>query len=173
VKRTDRRCKVLSCIKRCLGYAGRITQWAVAASEAHRSVGGAALLCSLSCSIANDRGQNRNPPELNSAARAGSSAVLSACSLRLAAAAIRLRLRLLQYFSLYGLQLQQSKQLQQCRLAANRTRRVSVTVLCYARIGLALSSTPPGLGTFLFSNYWLLLCSSSTSILLACVVRVA
>jgi hypothetical protein len=33
------------------------------------------------------------------------------CSLRLAAAAIRLRLRLLQYFSLYGLQLQQSKQL--------------------------------------------------------------
>jgi hypothetical protein len=47
---------------------------------------------------------------------------LSACSLRLAAAAIRLRLRLIQYFSLYGLQLQQSKQLQQCRLAANRTR---------------------------------------------------
>jgi hypothetical protein len=46
----------------------------------------------------------------------------SACSLRLAAAAIRLRLRLLQYFSLYGLQLQQSKQLQQCRLAASRTR---------------------------------------------------
>jgi hypothetical protein len=46
----------------------------------------------------------------------------SACSLRLAAAAIRLRLRLLQYFSLYGLQLQQSKQLQQCRLAACRTR---------------------------------------------------
>jgi hypothetical protein len=39
-----------------------------------------------------------------------------------AAAAIRLRLRLLQYFSLYGLQLQQSKQLQQCRLAASRTR---------------------------------------------------
>jgi hypothetical protein len=47
---------------------------------------------------------------------------LSACSLRLAAAAIRLRLRLLQYFSLYGLQLQQSKQLQQCRLVASRTR---------------------------------------------------
>jgi hypothetical protein len=46
----------------------------------------------------------------------------TACSLRLAAAAIRLRLRLLQYFSLYGLQLQQSKQLQQCRLAACRTR---------------------------------------------------
>jgi|UniRef100_A0A804P4L6 hypothetical protein len=46
----------------------------------------------------------------------------TACSLRLAAAAIRLRLRLLQYFSLYGLQLQQSKQLQQCRLAASRTR---------------------------------------------------
>jgi hypothetical protein len=44
------------------------------------------------------------------------------CSLRLAAAAIRLRLRLLQYFSLYGLQLQQSKQLQQCRLVASRTR---------------------------------------------------
>jgi hypothetical protein len=39
-----------------------------------------------------------------------------------AAAAIRLRLRLLQYFSLYGLQLQQSKQLQQCRLVASRTR---------------------------------------------------
>jgi hypothetical protein len=34
----------------------------------------------------------------------------------------RLRLRLLQYFSLYGLQLQQSKQLQQCRLVASRTR---------------------------------------------------
>jgi hypothetical protein len=48
----------------------------------------------------------------------------SACSLRLAAAAIRLRLRLLQYFSLYGLQLQQSKQLQQCRLVASRTRPV-------------------------------------------------
>jgi hypothetical protein len=47
---------------------------------------------------------------------------LAACSLRLAAATIRLRLRLLQYFSLYGLQLQQSKQLQQCRLAASRTR---------------------------------------------------
>jgi hypothetical protein len=47
---------------------------------------------------------------------------LTACSLRLAAAAIRLRLRLLQYFSLYGLQLQQSKQLQQCRLVASRTR---------------------------------------------------
>jgi hypothetical protein len=47
---------------------------------------------------------------------------VSPCSLRLAAAAIRLRLRLLQYFSLYGLQLQQSKQLQQCRLAASRTR---------------------------------------------------
>jgi hypothetical protein len=47
---------------------------------------------------------------------------LAACSLRLAAAAIRLRLRLLQYFSLYGLQLQQSKQLQQCRLVASRTR---------------------------------------------------
>jgi hypothetical protein len=46
----------------------------------------------------------------------------TACSLRLAAAAIRLRLRLLQYFSLYGLQLQQSKQLQQCRLVASRTR---------------------------------------------------
>jgi hypothetical protein len=46
---------------------------------------------------------------------------LAACSLRLAAAAIRLRLRL-QYFSLYGLQLQQSKQLQQCRLVASRTR---------------------------------------------------
>jgi hypothetical protein len=46
----------------------------------------------------------------------------SACSLRLAAAAIRLRLRLLQYFSLYGLQLQQSKQLKQCRLVASRTR---------------------------------------------------
>jgi hypothetical protein len=45
-----------------------------------------------------------------------------ACSLRLAAAAIRLRLRLLQYFSLCGLQLQQFKQLQQCRLAACRTR---------------------------------------------------
>jgi hypothetical protein len=45
-----------------------------------------------------------------------------ACSLRLAAAAIRLRLQLLQYFSLYGLQLQQSKQLQQCRLVASRTR---------------------------------------------------
>src|SRR5688572_1514417 len=45
-----------------------------------------------------------------------------ACSLRLAAAAIRLRLRLLQYFSLYGLRLQQSKQLQQCRLVASRTR---------------------------------------------------
>jgi hypothetical protein len=44
------------------------------------------------------------------------------CSLRLAAAAIRLRLRLLQYFSLYGLQLQQSKQLQQCQLVASRTR---------------------------------------------------
>ena len=52
---------------------------------------------------------------------------LPACSLRLAAAAIRLRLRLLQYFSLYGLQLQQSKQLQQCRLAASRTRPVCVT----------------------------------------------
>ena len=49
----------------------------------------------------------------------------SACSLRLAAAAIRLRLRLLQYFSLYGLQLQQSKQLQQCRLVASRTCPVS------------------------------------------------
>jgi hypothetical protein len=48
--------------------------------------------------------------------------LLLACSLRLAAAAIRLRLRLLQYFSIYGLQLQQSKQLQQCRLAASRTR---------------------------------------------------
>jgi hypothetical protein len=46
----------------------------------------------------------------------------AACSLRLAAATIRLRLRLLQYFSLYGLQLQQSKQLQQCRLVASRTR---------------------------------------------------
>jgi hypothetical protein len=45
------------------------------------------------------------------------------CSLRLAAAAIRLWLRLLQYFSLYGLQLQQSKQLQQCRLVASRTRQ--------------------------------------------------
>jgi hypothetical protein len=51
---------------------------------------------------------------------------LSACSLRLAAAAIRLRLRLLQYFSLYGLQLQQSKQLQQCRLAASRTRPMTL-----------------------------------------------
>jgi hypothetical protein len=51
----------------------------------------------------------------------------SACSLRLAAAAIRLRLRLLQYFSLYGLQLQQSKQLQQCRLVASRTRPVTFT----------------------------------------------
>jgi hypothetical protein len=39
-----------------------------------------------------------------------------------AAAAIRLRQRLLQYLSLYGLQLQQSKQLQQCRLVASRTR---------------------------------------------------
>jgi hypothetical protein len=47
---------------------------------------------------------------------------LSSCSLRLAAAAIRLRL--LQYFSLYGLQLQQSKQLQQCRLVASRTRPI-------------------------------------------------
>jgi hypothetical protein len=52
----------------------------------------------------------------------------SACSLRLAAAAIRLRLRLLQYFSLYGLQLQQSKQLQQCRLAASRTRPLSSSI---------------------------------------------
>jgi hypothetical protein len=52
----------------------------------------------------------------------------SACSLRLAAAAIRLRLRLLQYFSLYGLQLQQSKQLQQCRLVASRTR----PLLCFS-----------------------------------------
>jgi hypothetical protein len=52
--------------------------------------------------------------------------ICSACSLRLAAAAIRLRLRLLQYFSLYGLQLQQSKQLQQCRLAASRTRPLSL-----------------------------------------------
>jgi hypothetical protein len=52
---------------------------------------------------------------------------LSACSLRLAAAAIRLRLRLLQYFSLYGLQLQQSKQLQQCRLVASRTRPILST----------------------------------------------
>jgi hypothetical protein len=53
---------------------------------------------------------------------------LSACSLRLAAAAIRLRLRLLQYFSLYGLQLQQSKQLQQCRLVASRTRPISLSL---------------------------------------------
>jgi hypothetical protein len=49
-----------------------------------------------------------------------------AFSLRLAAAAIRLRLRLLQYFSLYGLQLQQSKQLQQCRLVASRTRPITL-----------------------------------------------
>jgi hypothetical protein len=54
---------------------------------------------------------------------------VTACSLRLAAAAIRLRLRLLQYFSLYGLQLQQSKQLQQCRLVASRTRPNTILTL--------------------------------------------
>jgi hypothetical protein len=54
---------------------------------------------------------------------------LRPCSLRLVAAAIRLRLQLLQYFSLYGLQLQQSKQLQQCRLVASRTRPETMIAL--------------------------------------------
>ena len=70
---------------------------------------------------------------------------LAACSLRLAAAAIRLRLRLLQYFSLYGLQLQQSKQLQQCRLVASRTRPISLSrALAVAIRSLAPPALPLG-----------------------------
>jgi hypothetical protein len=66
--------------------------------------------------------------------------LLSACSLRLAAAAIRLRL--LQYFSLYGLQLQQSKQLQQCRLVASRTRPILLR-WGWASVSLLRASVPP------------------------------
>jgi hypothetical protein len=72
---------------------------------------------------------------------------LTACSLRLAAAIIRLRLRLLQYFSLYGLQLQQSKQLQQCRLAASRTRPKWIGKPSRTRVATAAESPMHGART--------------------------